>query len=81
MRGEFITKKVTAFLSKHGIQHQKTNPYIPQQIGVAEIKKYKSLVEMDKCMIYSKGLRKRFWPESICCDNYILNMVSTKEIL
>ena len=26
MRGEFITKKVTAFLSKHGIQNQKNNP-------------------------------------------------------
>ena len=36
---------------------------------------------MAKCMLYSKGLHKRFWAEAICCANYILNRVPNKSIL
>ena len=43
--------------------------------------KNKTLVEIDRCMFYSKGLHKRFWVETICCANYILNQVPTKEVL
>jgi hypothetical protein len=46
-------------LSKHGIQHQKIVPYTPQQNGVAE-RKNSTLVEMARCMLYSKGLHKKF---------------------
>jgi len=77
---EFIKKKFNAYLSKHGIQHQKTVPYTPQQNGVAK-RKNRTLVEMAKCMLYSKGLHKRFWAEAICCANYILNRVPNKVFL
>ena len=66
-----------AFLSKHGIQHQKTVPYTPQQNGVVE-RKNKTLVEMARCMLYSKGLHKFFWVEAVSCANFILNRVPTK---
>jgi transposase InsO family protein len=78
--GEFTKKEFTAYLSKNGIQHQNIVPYTPQQKGVVE-RKNRTLVEMARCMIYSKGLHKRFWVEFICCSNYILNQVPTKEIL
>ena len=45
---------------KHDIQHQKTVPYTPQQNGVAERKNI-TLVEMARCMLYSKGLHNFFW--------------------
>ena len=57
--GEFVKNEFEAFLSKHGIQHQKTIPYTPQQNGVAE-RKNRTLVEMARCMFYSKGLHKKF---------------------
>lgn len=41
------------YLYKHVIQHRQTNPYTPQQNGVVE-RKNKTLVEMVKCMFYSK---------------------------
>ena len=47
--------KLLLLLSKHGIQHQKTIPYTPQQNGVAKRKNI-TLVEMARCMICSKRL-------------------------
>ena len=57
--GGFVKNEFEAFLSKHGIQHQKTVPYTPQQNGVTE-RKNRTLVEMARCMLYSKGLIKKF---------------------
>ena len=78
--GEFTKNKFNAYLSKHGIQHQKTVPYTPQQNGVAE-RKNRTLVEMARCMVYSKGLHKKFWAEAICCANFILNRVPHRAVL
>ncbi len=35
---------------------------------------------MARCMLYSKGLHKKFWVEAIICVNYILNRVPTKYV-
>ena len=78
-RGEFVKNEFESFLSKHGIQHQKTVPYTPQQNGVVE-RKNRTLVEMDRCMFYSKGLHKKIWAEVVSCANFILNQVSTKVV-
>ena len=76
---EFVKNEFEDFLSKHGIQHQKTVPYTPQQNGVVE-RKNKTLVEMAKCMVYSKGLNKKNWAKSISCAKFILNRVPTKYV-
>ena len=55
MVGGFFKNEFEAFLSKHGIQHQKTVPYTPQQNGVAK-RTNGTLVEIARCMLYSKGL-------------------------
>ena len=77
MGGGFIKKKIESFLSKHGIRHQKTVPHTPQQNGLAE-RKNRTLVEVARCIIYFKGLHKKFWAEAISCANFILNRVPTK---
>ena len=70
-----LRKNLNLFLlSKHGIRHQKTVPHTPQQNGLAE-RKNRTLVEMDRCILYSKGLYKKFWDGAICCANLILNWV------
>ena len=33
---EYVNKEMASFLSEHGIRHDKTAPYTPQQNGVAE---------------------------------------------
>ena len=59
MGGEFVKNEFESFLSKHGIQHQKTIPYTPQQNGVAE-RKIRTLVEMARCMFILKDYIKKF---------------------
>ena len=72
--GEFTEKEFNAYLSKHGIQLQKIVSYTPQQNEVDEMKN-RTLIEMARCMLYSKGLFKCIWDEVICCANHILNRV------
>ena len=35
---------------------------------------------MARCMLYSKGLHKKFWAEAVSCAKFILNRVPTKGI-
>ena len=35
---------------------------------------------MARCMLYSKGLHKKFWAEFVSCANFILNRVPTKVV-
>ena len=53
--------------------------YTPQQNGVVE-RKSRTLVEMARCMLYSKGLHKKNWVEAVSCANFILNRVPTKVV-
>ena len=78
MGGNLLRMNLKHFLSKHGIQYQNTVPYTPQQNRVAE-RKNRMLVEMARCMLYSKG-PKKIWAEAVSCANFILNRVPTKVV-
>jgi hypothetical protein len=43
--------------------------------------KNRTLVEMDRCMLYSNGLHKKICVEAICYANFILNRVPAKKIM
>ena len=60
------------FCSQHGIIHQTTAPYSPQQNGVAEHKNI-TLKEMMNALLLSSGLPQNLWGEAILSANYILN--------
>ena len=77
--GEFVKNEFESFLSKHGIQDQKIGPYTPQQNGVAEGKN-KTLVEMARCMLYSKGIHKKNWAEAVSYAKFILNRFPKKVV-
>lgn len=67
------------FLKKHGIQHQMTARYTPQQNGVAE-RKNRTVLDMVRCMLKSKNLPKSFWAEAVACAVYVLNRCPTKSV-
>jgi hypothetical protein len=67
------------FCSKHGIVHQTTAPYSPQQNGVAE-RKNRTLKEMMNAMLISFGLPQNLWGEAILSANYILNKLPQKKL-
>lgn len=66
--GEFLA--VSAYLKQHGINHQVTAPYFPQQNSVAE-RLNRILVEGARAMLIEKKISKNFWAEVVMYTNNI----------
>ena len=66
------------FCSQHGIIHQTTAPYSPQQNGVVELKN-RTLKEMMNALLLSFGLPQNLWGEATLSVNYILNRIPQKK--
>ena len=66
------------FCSQHGIIHQTTTPYSPQQNGVVERKNI-TLKEMTNALLLSSGLLQNLWGEAILSTNYIVNRIPQKK--
>ncbi|GJT49950.1 retrovirus-related pol polyprotein from transposon TNT 1-94 [Tanacetum coccineum] len=63
---------------KHGIRHEFTAPYSPQQNGIAE-RKNRTLKEMVTAMLISSGMSQDMWGEAILTATYLLNKIPRKE--
>ena len=61
----------------HGIIHQTTTSYTPQQNGVAKSKN-QTLKDMVNCMLNSSGLPHNLWGEALITANLILNRIPHK---
>jgi hypothetical protein len=70
--GEFTSIDFRNYCEENGIKRQLTAAYTPQQNGIAE-RKNRTLLDMVRCMITSKDIPKRFWPEAVNWANYVLN--------
>ena len=66
------------FCLQHGIVHQTTTPYSPQQNGVAE-RKNRTLMDMMNAMLLSSSLPQNLWGEATLSTNYILNKFPRKK--
>lgn len=69
---EYICHTLEKYFSDHGIQHQKTIPYTPQQNGVAE-RFNRSIVEKAKCLLFDANLPKCYWAEAMNMAMYLMN--------
>ena len=67
------------FYQEHGIIHQTSTPYTPQQNGIAE-RKNRTLKEMMNAMLISSGLPQNLWGETLLSANYILNKLPHKKL-
>ncbi|GKA66475.1 ty1-copia retrotransposon protein [Tanacetum coccineum] len=65
-------------VQKHGIRHEFTAPYSPQQNGIAE-RKNRTLKEMVTAMLISSGMSQDMWGEAILTATYLLNKIPRKE--
>ena len=57
--GEYMSNQFKSFCLDHGIQHQVSCPYTPQQNGVAE-RKYKHVLKSGLSMLYQSNLPYSF---------------------
>ncbi|KAJ1704767.1 hypothetical protein LUZ63_004546 [Rhynchospora breviuscula] len=78
--GEYQSNEFREYCESEGIQHQLTMPYTPQQNGVAE-RKNRTVVELARSMLKSKGLPNDFWAEAVATAVYLLNLSPTKAVL
>ncbi|KAG8478853.1 hypothetical protein CXB51_028662 [Gossypium anomalum] len=70
--GEYTSKLFESFCKEHGIIHQLTTAYTPQQNGVAE-RKNRTILDMARSMVKGKHLPRTFWAEAVQCAVYLLN--------
>lgn len=70
--GEYTSNEFQQFFKENGIQHQKTNPYTPQQNGIAE-RMNRTIVEKAKCMLADANLGKEYWAESVNMAVHLIN--------
>nr|GEY26529.1 retrotransposon protein, putative, Ty1-copia subclass [Tanacetum cinerariifolium] len=71
--GEYVSS-FAELCVKHGIRHEFTAPYSPQQNGIAE-RKNRTLKEMVNAMLISSGLSQDMWREAILTATYLLNKI------
>lgn len=77
--GEYVNKKFQAFLKDHGIEHQTTVPYSPQQNGVAE-RVNRTIMEATRSMLQDAGMEKQYWAEAANTAVFIKNRSPTKAV-
>ena len=77
--GEYKSLDYQKFCDFHGIQLHFTNPYTPQQNGVAE-RKNRTLVESARSMLQTAKLPNSFWGEAIATACYLQNRSYSKSI-
>lgn len=70
--GEYINKRMEILLEAHGITHQTTVPYTPEQNGRAE-REIRTIVEAARTLIHSKNLPLKLWAEAVNTVVYVLN--------
>ena len=77
--GEYTSKSFKDFCRDHGIQHQFSTPYTPQQNGVVE-RKNRTLVESAWCMLQHAGISNVFWADEVNTAVYMLNRAPTSAV-
>ena len=78
--GEYKSLNFQKFCDFHGIQRHFTNPYTPQQNGVAE-RKNRTLVESARSMLQTAKLPNSFWGEAVATVCYLQNRSYSKSVL
>ena len=77
--GEYGSTELQKWFELKGIHHEKTNPYTPQENGVAE-RDNRTLVEMARSMLSDAGLPKMFWGDAVLYAAYILNRTPSRSL-
>ena len=81
-RGEFLSKEQKYYLQEHGIEHQTSMPYSPQQNGRAEHFQ-QTTINKAEYMQHAAGLSDGFWKHTVRTAVHIYNVtpISKAEFL
>jgi len=73
---EYVSLSFNIFMKSHGIIHQTSYAYTPQQIGVTE-RKNRHLVETTCTLLIHGGVPQYFWSDAILSACYLINHMSS----
>lgn len=76
---EFCNDKFKIFMKNHGIVHQFTAPYTPEQNGVAE-RMNRTIIEKVRCMLYDANLKMQFWAEAAATAAFLINRTPCRDM-
>ncbi|KAJ9535862.1 hypothetical protein OSB04_un000976 [Centaurea solstitialis] len=77
--GEYFPTNFTSFCEDHGLIHQVSAPYRPQQNGVEE-RKNGVLVDMVNAMLVNSSLLLDLWGEALLTACHVHNRVPSKKL-
>ncbi|GJZ81531.1 retrovirus-related pol polyprotein from transposon TNT 1-94 [Tanacetum coccineum] len=77
--GEYFSTEFSSYCESHGLIHQRTTPYTPQQNGVAE-RKNRVLQDMINAMLVSANLPKNLWGEALLTACHVSNRIIAKKL-
>ncbi|KAG7552293.1 Integrase catalytic core [Arabidopsis thaliana x Arabidopsis arenosa] len=75
--GEYTSQAFKEHLASHGIIHQTSCPYTPQQNGVSE-RKNRHLMEVARSIMFHTNVPKSFWSDAVMTACYLINRTPTK---
>jgi transposase InsO family protein len=74
---EFVAASLGNFLRSHGIRHQTSCTYTPQQNGLAE-RKNRQLLEVVRASLFGMNMPKFYWGEAVKSAAYIINRTPSR---
>ncbi|PKU65522.1 Retrovirus-related Pol polyprotein from transposon TNT 1-94 [Dendrobium catenatum] len=69
---EYVNHTFTQYMRTHGITHQISCPYTPEQNGVAE-RKHRHILETSRTLLNTASIPYNYWPEAILTSVYLIN--------
>lgn len=76
---EYCNRSFMEYFQRHGIVHETTVPYTPQQNGVSE-RLNRTIMDKARAMLQDSGLKKSFWAEAVNTAVYLKNCSPTAVI-
>ena len=77
--GEYTSNAFKEFVGKHGIVHQTSCAYTPQQNGVAE-RKNRHLMEVARAMMFDRSVPKTYWGDAVMTAAHLINRLPTRNL-
>ena len=74
--GEYNSKAMAEYCKEKGICHELTNPYCPEQNGIAE-RFNRTIIEAAKSMLFHAKLPQHYWAEAMNTAVYLHNRSPT----
>lgn len=74
--GEFCGLECQNLFKDHGIVHQRTCPYTPQQNGVVE-RKHRHITQIARSLLHPAHLPQKFWGEAVRTATHLINRLPT----